>query len=128
MGLLHFFFLFFWITFLIAHKLETTKLVESVCWSKVAKFFCLTNLLTDKIFQPTKHNPDELNTRVPDHAVSKSHTHISKRVTNNEFLFYVITYQKQLNKIQQLRLDCRLKSQSAIADWNLSIFQEHLRF
>ena len=70
----------------------------------MTKCFCLTKLLTDKIFSPTKHNPDELNAKVPDHARSQSHAYISERVTNNKCAFHVIPYQKQLNKIQKLRL------------------------
>ena len=73
------------------------------------KLFCLTKLLTDKIFSPTKLNPDELNAKFPDHAGSQSHAYIFERVTNDKYAFYLIAYQKQLNKIQKLRLDCRLK-------------------
>ena len=67
--------------------------------------------MTDKIFPPTKHNPGELNAKVyhTGHTGSQSHAYISERVTNNKYAFYVIAYQKQLNKIQRLRLDCRLK-------------------
>ena len=60
-------------------------------------------------FLPTKHNPDKLNAKLPDHAGSQSHAYIFERVTNNKYAFYSIAYQKQLNKIQKLRLDWRLK-------------------
>ena len=89
--------------------MEITKSVEYVCWSEVTKCFCLTKLLTDKIFSPTKHNPGELNAKVPDHTGSQSHAYILERVSSNKYAFFVIAYQKQLNKIQMLRLDCRLK-------------------
>ena len=67
--------------------------------------------MTDKIFSQTKHNPGELNAKVhhTDHTGFQSHAYISERVTNNKYAFYVIAYQKQFNKIQKLRLDCRLK-------------------
>ena len=78
----------------------------------MTKPFCLTKLLTDKIFSPTKNKPDELNSKLPDHPGSQSHAYISEMVTNNKYAFYLIAYQKQLNKIQKLRLDFRLnKSQ-----------------
>ena len=62
-------------------------------------------------FLPTKHNPDKLNAKLPDHAGSQSHAYIFERVINNKYAFYLIAYQKQLNKIQKLR-----------------IFQQHLHF
>ena len=89
--------------------MEITKLFEYVCGSKVTKSFCLTRLLTDKVLSPTKQKPDEINAKVPDNARSQSHCYISERVANNKYAFYVIANQKQLNKIQKLRLDCRLK-------------------
>ena len=79
--------------------MEITKLVECICWSKVTKCFCLTKLLTDKIFSPSKQNPDKLKAKAPDHAGSQSHAYISEKATNNKYAFFVITYQKQLNKI-----------------------------
>ena len=40
---------------------------------------------------------------------SQSNAYIFEKVTNNKYEFYIIAYQKQLNKIQKLRLDCILK-------------------
>ena len=73
--------------------------------------------MTDKIFSQTKHNSGELNAKVhhTGHTGFQSHAYISERVTNNKYAFacncnmHVIAYQKQFNKIQKLRLDCRLK-------------------
>ena len=71
----------------------------------VTKRFCLTKLLTDKIFSVSKYNPGELR----DHTGSQRHAYIPERITSNKYAFYVIAYQKQLKKIQKLKLDCRLK-------------------
>ena len=59
---------------------------------KWTKCFYLPKLLTDKIFSPIKHNPDELNAKATDHSCSQSHVYISERVTNNKYAFYVIAY------------------------------------
>ena len=61
-----------------AYNLEITKSAECVHQSKVTTFLCLTKLLTDRIFQPTKHNTDELNAKLPDHSGSQSYTYVSE--------------------------------------------------
>ena len=61
----------------------------------MTKCFCVTKLLTDKIFSPSKQNQDKLKAKVPGGAASQSHAYISEKVTNNKYEFYITPYQKQ---------------------------------
>ena len=70
----------------------------------------LSNLWLTKIFSATKNKPDEFNSKLTDHAGSQIHAYISEMVTHNKYAFYLTANQKQLNKIQKLRLDCRWKN------------------